>query len=196
MRWFTSDLHLDHNNILYYSKRPFGDLSHQAYEIIGRFNEVIAHSDTVYFLGDTFFSKGQGQEIRWFRKLNGHKILIQGNHDGPKTLEKARLAGYDDFIGISVNPVISIEGRAFTLSHFPFCPVHVKPVRTFNSRITVEPTPDNWLICGHVHEKWKKMRCMLNVGVDQWNFYPVSETTILEETQAIGGDYSIEEVFY
>jgi calcineurin-like phosphoesterase family protein len=31
-----------------------------------------------------------------------------------------------------------------------------------------------WLICGHVHEKWKVVDKMINVGVDQWNYKPVS----------------------
>src|SRR5690606_2613015 len=37
------------------------------------------------------------------------------------------------------------------------------------------PTDDGrWLICGHVHQNWKFKEKMINVGVDVWDFKPVS----------------------
>ena len=37
----------------------------------------------------------------------------------------------------------------------------------------------SWLLCGHVHTKWKTIHHMINVGVDVWNFQPVSIVEIL-----------------
>jgi calcineurin-like phosphoesterase family protein len=37
-----------------------------------------------------------------------------------------------------------------------------------------------WLLHGHVHEKWLHRKRMINVGVDVWNFTPVSEAQITE----------------
>lgn len=31
-----------------------------------------------------------------------------------------------------------------------------------------------WLLCGHVHEKWKQLDKMINVGCDVWDYRPVS----------------------
>jgi calcineurin-like phosphoesterase family protein len=41
----------------------------------------------------------------------------------------------------------------------------------------------NWLLCGHVHDKWKVNGKMLNVGVDVWDFKPVSVTDIVKAIQ-------------
>ena len=41
------------------------------------------------------------------------------------------------------------------------------------------PTDDGrWLLCGHVHEKWKIQGRMINVGVDVWDYKPVPVTEI------------------
>ena len=42
----------------------------------------------------------------------------------------------------------------------------------------------NHVFVGHVHEKWKFMKCehgdMVNVGVDQWDFYPIDPKQIFK----------------
>ena len=43
------------------------------------------------------------------------------------------------------------------------------------------------LICGHIHEKWLKIRNMVNVSVDVWNFFPASVEQVLAVAQQ-GGD--------
>jgi len=43
----------------------------------------------------------------------------------------------------------------------------------------------HWLLCGHVHDKWKTMHKMINVGVDAWNFQPVSEVEIVRIVQGV-----------
>ncbi|MFX9969596.1 hypothetical protein ABTP69_19195, partial [Acinetobacter baumannii] len=36
------------------------------------------------------------------------------------------------------------------------------------------------LLCGHVHDVWNTRDKMINVGVDQWDYYPVSAAQILD----------------
>ncbi len=47
-----------------------------------------------------------------------------------------------------------------------------------------EPLGEAALLCGHVHEKWKTKyvngHLMVNVGVDVWDYYPVSIDQIKE----------------
>jgi len=38
----------------------------------------------------------------------------------------------------------------------------------------------SWLLCGHIHEHWLKKKRMINVGVDVWDFKPVSVEQILK----------------
>lgn len=53
---------------------------------------------------------------------------------------------------------------------------------TSNGDKYIKWRPDDngsWLLCGHVHDKWKTKHKMINVGVDVWNFQPVSTTEII-----------------
>ena len=43
-----------------------------------------------------------------------------------------------------------------------------------------EVSADAWLLRGHAHEKWKINKRQINVGVDVWDFRPVSEETLLD----------------
>ncbi|MHB8295541.1 MAG: hypothetical protein ACYDH5_13145 [Acidimicrobiales bacterium] len=36
-----------------------------------------------------------------------------------------------------------------------------------------------WLLHGHVHEKWRQLGRTINVGVDVWDFTPVAEDAII-----------------
>jgi calcineurin-like phosphoesterase family protein len=40
--WFISDLHIDHNNILKYSNRPFKDIQEMQESFISNWNSVVA----------------------------------------------------------------------------------------------------------------------------------------------------------
>ena len=56
--FITSDLHLDHTNIIKYCKRPFLDTEEMNQTLINNWNNTISKRDTVYFLGDLAFGKG------------------------------------------------------------------------------------------------------------------------------------------
>ena len=77
--YFTSDTHFGHANILNFCKRPFKDVDEMNEELIKRWNEVISKEDTVFHLGDFAFG---GAEIwnKTLPRLNGHIVLILGNH--------------------------------------------------------------------------------------------------------------------
>ena len=77
--YFTSDTHFGHASILNFCKRPFKDVDEMNEELIKRWNEVISKEDTVFHLGDFAFG---GVEIwnKTLPRLNGHIVLILGNH--------------------------------------------------------------------------------------------------------------------
>ena len=52
MLWFTSDLHLCHENILTFTQRPFATVDEMARGIIANINECVGESDTLCILGD------------------------------------------------------------------------------------------------------------------------------------------------
>lgn len=76
----TSDTHFNHENIIKYCNRPFTSVEEMNKTLIDNWNNVVSNEDTVFFLGD--FCLGNREQISEIcSQLNGHKILIFGNHD-------------------------------------------------------------------------------------------------------------------
>lgn len=85
--YFTSDTHFSHGNILRYSKRPFVTIQEMGETLIQRWNSVVHANDTVYHIGDFVF----GNYKQWesiLKRLKGNIILIQGNHDRQKFVNR------------------------------------------------------------------------------------------------------------
>ena len=57
--------------------------------LIRNFNSMVHKNDTVYLLGDVTHRVSLDEANELISKLNGHKILICGNHD--KNMMKACL---------------------------------------------------------------------------------------------------------
>lgn len=178
MIWFTADPHYWHDNILKYCNRPYADVEEMNEMLIHNWNSVVAQEDTVYCLGD--FSLAFRSVELFSNRLLGTKKLVPGNHDfchpahkkGKKDLPKW-VSKYEEH-GWEVLPIhsgLNIPGvGVVNLSHMPY-----------RGDYTDERYPEfrvvgdgRWLLCGHVHEKWKTRGKMVNVGVDQWDYKPVS----------------------
>lgn len=84
-RWFSSDLHLSHENIITYCKRPFANVREMDESLIVFHNELVKPEDHWTCLGDVTMKRGGKQEKEWFirtvKRFNGHKRLFLGNHD-------------------------------------------------------------------------------------------------------------------
>lgn len=180
MIWFTSDLHLGHRNVIDFCKRPFKDVEEMDEKLIENWNERVKPEDTVYALGDMSFHH-HSRGVYLLSRLMGRKILVQGNHDTYSSTQYS-LAG---FVAIVQEAVINLEGQRVRLSHYPFNPaIWAQGKIILNGYDTryLERRPDyhsdKWLLCGHVHEKWKVLGNQINVGVDQWNMAPVSQGQI------------------
>ena len=84
MDYITSDQHFFHKNIcgedgFVSTRKHFKNVEEMNEVLIQRWNEKVKPSDTIFHLGDVLFG---GSEL-WNRimpQLNGHKILILGNH--------------------------------------------------------------------------------------------------------------------
>ena len=53
-KFYISDLHFGHKNILGFDNRPFVDIEQMNNELIRRWNSVVSDGDVVYVLGDMF----------------------------------------------------------------------------------------------------------------------------------------------
>jgi len=128
--------------------------------MILRWNSVVKVNDLVYHLGDfALASLPVIQEIR--KSLNGLIFLTKGNHDG--SWARCYKVGFDE-VRKSVSS--KLRGVWFDAAHRPdnFTDAH----------------EGGYILCGHAHEKWKLQGNILNVGVDQWDFYPVHLQQVME----------------
>jgi calcineurin-like phosphoesterase family protein len=189
MIWFSSDNHFFHKNICRLSNRPFGNL-HEMHEfMIQEWNKRVKPNEKVYVLGDFAFS-GWTLTKKIVDRLSGHKIIVLGNHDN--AAHKMIASGFQE---VYENTWIEIGNKQKVyLSHFPFHPMDeykkdesgVKisyPYEKVDKRYMHKRIVDDgnmWLIHGHVHTAWKQNGRQINVGVDQWDFKPVSHEKILQ----------------
>ena len=79
-KFFISDTHFFHDNVIKFDKRPFETIEEMHKEIKTRWNNKVTNADTVYICGD-FTWKSTDEELEFLNSLNGRKRLIIGNHD-------------------------------------------------------------------------------------------------------------------
>ena len=85
MRWFISDMHFGHTNVIEYCSRPFRDTNHMDEQLVSNWNGLIRPEESVYVVGDVALGSFE-RACEIIKSLNGYKILIRGNHD--KSVEK------------------------------------------------------------------------------------------------------------
>lgn len=182
MIFFTADLHLGHNNIIRYSGRPFRDVEEMDAALIRAWNDVVGHGDHVFVLGD--FALGRRKEtVPLVRQLAGTKHLIAGNHDGCWAGHSSHRRQRQFYLDAGFESVTStlyavIADRDVRMCHFPYT-AHDDRFAEWLPQDTGE-----WLLHGHVHEKWRVRGRQINVGVDAWGGHPVPEAVIEAYVQA------------
>lgn len=187
--WFTADLHLGHRNIIGYCNRPFADAADMNRALIANWNETVGDGDTVWILGD--FALGTiDQTLPMASELNGHKILVAGNHDrcwhGHKRradgwTERYLDAGFDEIIQGQATVALP-GGTTATVCHFPYRGDSHEQDRFVEHR---PADTGSWLIHGHVHDTWRQSARMINVGVDVNDYRPVAADAIAEIVRTV-----------
>ena len=115
MIYFTSDLHLGHNNIIRLCNRPFASLEEMDEALIGNWNRVVTNGDTVYVIGDLMF-RMQAHPAEVLQHLKGKKHLVLGNHD-KSWLNKVDTACF--FKSVERYVEISDGKHKLALCHYP-----------------------------------------------------------------------------
>ncbi len=150
--YYTSDTHYGHANIIKYSNRPFKDVAEMNYQMIQRWNERVTPDDIVYHLGDFGFMTGDKIDNIASQLTGGLKYIILGNHDKrpPKGfVRKEQLTEIYD------------GDQKIILSHYG--------MRVWNKS-------HHGTLCfyGHSHGSLPGNSQSLDVGVDCWDYYPVT----------------------
>ena len=164
MIYFTSDLHLGHDNIIRLCNRPFSNVEEMDQALIDNWNWRVQPQDTVYILGDLMFRNKKPPE-EYLRQLRGKKHLIIGNHDRD-WIKKCDLDRY--FESVTNLNFISDGQHQMTLCHYPM--------------MSWPHMMRAYMVFGHIHENtdadyWPliaRSERMLNAGVDINRFQPVT----------------------
>jgi calcineurin-like phosphoesterase family protein len=192
--FFTADTHFGHKNVIAYCNRPYKNVEEMDADLIKRWNETVADHDVIYHLGDfAFHPKDSTAEI--IEQLNGHKILLKGNHD-KRTVTFYLNAGFAEVhklpYGASVpfwiRDIFGVESIGFEMAHFPFADVMCEYDQRdylMERAPTKERLKKTVLVHGHVHEKWATKPNMVNVGVDVCGLKPISLSKVLELVESV-----------
>lgn len=186
-RFFTSDTHFGHANIINLCNRPFKDFEHMDETLISNWNSVVGVDDHVFHMGDV----GMGKWDRWdalLTRLNGHKHLIVGNHDRMFQARPAQAERWNNeyskwFDTITNSGSLTLEnGVQVMMSHFPYNGDSHDGDRFENERLADEGIV---LLHGHTHSHETISRStagtvQIHVGVDAHDYTPLSEQQVID----------------
>jgi len=159
---FTSDLHINHDNLI--MLRGFSCVDEYHNLLVKNWNNKVGKSDLVYILGDVIWKSKNNDSYNILRNLNGRKRIIKGNHDRRHDLKHMKANGiiehFSDCEGVT------IDDRYVWLSHYP----HRSWNRSYHGSLH---------LYGHVHNTMQDYGLSTDVGVDKWNFTPVDFSEVL-----------------
>jgi len=205
--FFTSDTHFGHENIIKYCKRPFANAAEMDKALIRNWNRVVGPHDLVYHLGD--FAVGGGPAGPYLDQLNGRIILIHGNHDeridhlfnpkkmGDLPLGHPKLLEVNHFmeINVQVNALAPTSRTALNRLKAKFF-----KKTPMNAGFVPKPHKQDVTLCHYAMKVWNKAHhgawqlfghshgtlpddldaLQLDVGVDSWDYAPVTVEQIQE----------------
>lgn len=112
MKFYISDLHFGHKNVINLDNRPFKDIEEMEERLIENWNNAVSNKDEVYILGDIFWKKKDAERI--LPMLNGIKFLVLGNHDNSLNTELLK-----HFVWVKEIAYITDENKEIVLCHYP-----------------------------------------------------------------------------
>jgi calcineurin-like phosphoesterase family protein len=182
MIFFTSDHHFGHANVIKYSKRPFANVEAMDTALVEHWNAVVGKDDTVYHLGD--FTLGDVLAFeRYAQQLNGWIKIVPGGHDYrwvPDFLAEYKSRAWLHKIDV-LPPLYTLElpeygtkedakGRKYPL---------VIALCHYSMQVWDRSHYGAYHLFGHSHGNLMGIGNSFDVGVDCWEFTPVSLPTIL-----------------
>lgn len=180
---FYSDPHFGHRNICRYSNRPFESVSEMNTTLINNYNKVVTNEDCCLWLGDIFFTaQDEAREI--LDSMHGTKILILGNHDKHAPRWYLNI-GFSLVFERCVD--LSICGKPARASHYPYISeinnlTLVVDDDNIKKKLAKYPNKKKGeiLLHGHTHSKEKRKGNQIHVGVDAWEYCPVTLAQVEE----------------
>jgi len=193
MRYFTSDTHYGHQNIIGYCARPYADVHHMNVDLVNRAAGLLGAGDELWHLGDVALGHLE-DTLTNLARIAADVTLVAGNHDRCHPCNGSRSERFVDFYLercqlsdlVLTNTNLTLRnGVGVHVSHFPYADPQLDGGEDRHGELIADkfaqwrPVDDgSWLLCGHVHSSWRQQGRMINVGVDAWGGNPVSEDAV------------------
>ena len=171
MKYYISDSHFGHENIIRLCNRPFNSVKEMDEVMIDRWNSVVNKNDEVYILGDlNFRSNTSGAD--YLRRLNGRKFIITGNHDNV-TPEMRNLCEW-----VKTYAEVRDGNKRIVLFHYPIIEWNgfFRGTLHFYGHIHNSFENDAYKIMRDVHNAY-------NVGADILDFTPRTADEVIHFNQ-------------
>jgi calcineurin-like phosphoesterase family protein len=151
-----------HANVIKSCNRPFSSVEEMNEGLIANWNSVVKNGDEVWHIGDFAWKENIIPGI--LKRLNGSIHLVRGNHDA-ESHEKLLKFGF-----ASVHEAYYMRrGDDRIYLHHYAC------------RVWRNSVHGAWHLFGHSHGNRDDLGKSTDVGVDCWNFTPVSVETLREK---------------
>lgn len=153
--FFTADTHFGHGGARGLYRRPFPSVAAVDAAMEERWNATVSPGDEVWHLGD--FAIGYSAEAMdaLLARLHGTKRLIVGNNDAEATTSLPGWASVQHYAELE------LEGHRLVLCHYAFRSWRDMGRGAIN-------------LHGHSHGNLKPLPRQFDVGVDVWDFRPVT----------------------
>lgn len=161
MKFYTSDLHFDHTNMIDYELRPWDTVEEMNQGLIDNINERVGEHDQLYILGDFTLRTKRARIIELRNAIKCKNVhLIVGNHD--YFADNAWVK--EVFATVTPYKEIHDGDQKLVLCHYP--------IMSWNGM-----NKDVIHLYGHVHSRPRLQHPhphAYNVGVDVNDYYPVT----------------------
>lgn len=141
--------------------RPFETIKEHDETLIARWNATVSRGDRVYHLGD-FALTSRIRAVELLGRLNGEKHLVLGNHDDAWDSAAART----HWASVHELRSLRVGNHRFVLCHYPLL--------TWNGAGCGKVA----MLHGHCHGNLPIDGPRVDVGVDCWDYRPVSVDTL------------------
>jgi calcineurin-like phosphoesterase family protein len=170
--FFISDTHFFHKNVIRLCNRPFIDINDMHEKMIDNWNAIVPEDGHVFHLGDVGFKGSPAKLRQLLNRLNGNIYLIMGNHEQDATGSECigRFKWVEKYKAVSINKSDGSFQDIF-LCHYS--------MEVWNK----SHAGNVWSLYGHSHGNLPENpnSFKFDVGVDCWNYEPVSFERVAEK---------------
>lgn len=182
--FFTSDLHLGHENAIGHRNRPFSGVEEMNRRLIENINETVGAEDELWILGDFSYhiTREEARQLRKQIKCR-HVHLVYGNHD-------KNYDGLGTFQSVQYYKELKTEYGKVILFHYPIADWsakhygsihlhgHIHSTGEYNRR-NLQRKADELFEEGHTAKNGELFCRIYDVGVDANNYRPVALEAIV-----------------